>query len=46
LRSGGDQARHFLIDEAGLVERVIHHEVQVYRHLDDVLQSLSERRAS
>jgi peroxiredoxin Q/BCP len=38
-----DRRATFLIDEAGLVERVIHHEVQVYRHLDDVLEQLGLR---
>jgi peroxiredoxin Q/BCP len=35
-----DRRATFLIDEAGRVEDVIHHEIQVYRHLEDVLQRL------
>jgi thioredoxin-dependent peroxiredoxin len=41
-----DRRATFLIGEGGLVERVIHHEVQVYRHLDDVLGFLGEARGS
>ncbi len=35
-----DRRATFIIDEQGRVEDVLHHEVQVYRHLDDVLQKL------
>ena len=35
-----DRRATFLIDEQGRVEDVLHHEVQVYRHLDDVLARL------
>jgi peroxiredoxin Q/BCP len=36
-----DRRATFVIDEAGRVEDVIHHEVQVYRHLEDVLERLA-----
>jgi peroxiredoxin Q/BCP len=36
-----DRRATFLIDETGRIEDVLHHEVQVYRHLDDVLERLS-----
>jgi peroxiredoxin Q/BCP len=36
-----DRRATFLIDEQGKVEDVLHHEVQVYKHLDDVLEKLS-----
>ena len=35
-----DRRATFLIDEQGKVEDVLHHEVQVYKHLDDVLLKL------
>jgi thioredoxin-dependent peroxiredoxin len=35
-----DRRATFLIDEKGIVERVIHHELQVFKHLDDVLSAL------
>ncbi len=35
-----DRRATFVIDEHGLIEQVINHEVQVYRHLDDVLARL------
>jgi peroxiredoxin Q/BCP len=35
-----DRRATFLIDEKGMVEDVLHHEVQVYKHLDDVLAHL------
>jgi thioredoxin-dependent peroxiredoxin len=35
-----DRRATFLIDEMGRIEDVLHHEVQVYRHLDDVLAKL------
>lgn len=40
-----DRRVTFIIDERGKVEHVIHHEVKVYRHLDDVLAYLEARRA-
>jgi peroxiredoxin Q/BCP len=36
-----DRRATFVIDEQGVVEDVIHHEVQVYRHLEDVLERLA-----
>ncbi len=36
-----DRRATFLIDETGHIEEVLHHEVQIYRHLDDVLEKLS-----
>ena len=38
-----DRRATFIIDERGNVEHVIHHEVKVYRHLDDVLAYLEQR---
>ncbi|MGA9520961.1 MAG: peroxiredoxin [Myxococcaceae bacterium] len=38
-----DQRATFVIDPQGVIENVIHHEVRVYRHLDDVLAWLRER---
>ncbi len=35
-----DRRATFMINEKGMIEDVIHHEVQVYRHLDDVLEKL------
>lgn len=35
-----DRRATFMIDETGKIEEVINHEVQVYRHLDDVLEKL------
>jgi thioredoxin-dependent peroxiredoxin len=35
-----DRRATFMIDEQGVVIDVIHHEMQVYRHLDDVLAKL------
>jgi peroxiredoxin Q/BCP len=35
-----DRRATFLIDEHGVVADVFHHEIQVYRHLDDVLSKL------
>jgi peroxiredoxin Q/BCP len=35
-----DRRATFLIGEDGRIEEVMHHEVQVYRHLDDVLARL------
>ena len=31
----------FVIDENGVIDEVTHHEVQVYRHLEDVLERLA-----
>jgi peroxiredoxin len=36
----------FVIDEAGVVQAVFHHEVQISRHLDDVRRFLEQRRAA
>lgn len=36
-----DRRATFVIDENGLIDEVIHHEVQVYRHLEDVLERLA-----
>lgn len=33
----------FMIDEKGVIERVLHHEFQVSKHLDGVLQQLEQR---
>ena len=35
-----DRRATFMINEQGMIDDVIHHEVQVYRHLDDVLSKL------
>ncbi|MDP2269932.1 MAG: peroxiredoxin [Archangium sp.] len=35
-----DRRATFVIDEQGVIIEVIHHEVQVYRHLEDVLERL------
>ncbi|RKH21265.1 peroxiredoxin [Corallococcus sp. CA041A] len=35
-----DRRVTFIVGADGVVERVIHHEVRVYRHLDDVLKYL------
>jgi len=40
-----DRRATFVIDENGKVEDVIHHEVQVYRHLEDVLERLQRAGA-
>lgn len=40
-----DRRATFIIDEQGKVEHVVHHEVKVYRHLDDVLAYLEKRAA-
>jgi peroxiredoxin len=34
----------YIIDEAGVVRAVFHHELQVSRHLDDVVQFLDRRK--
>lgn len=36
----------FVVDEEGIIRAVFHHEVQISRHLDDVLQFLTRRRAT
>ncbi len=36
-----DRRATFVIDEQGLIDEVFHHEVQVYRHLEDVLDRLA-----
>lgn len=36
-----DRRATFVIDEQGVIIEVIHHEVQVYRHLEDVLAKLT-----
>lgn len=36
-----DRRATFIIDANGVIETVIHHEVQVYRHLEDVLERLA-----
>ena len=38
-----DRRATFLIDEQGIITDVIHHEVRVYRHLEDVLEGLATR---
>ncbi|HEY1088243.1 MAG TPA: peroxiredoxin [Archangium sp.] len=35
-----DRRATFVITEEGVIDEVIHHEVQVYRHLEDVLERL------
>ena len=35
-----DRRATFVIDEQGMIVEVIHHEVQVYRHLEDVLERI------
>lgn len=39
-----DRRATFLIDEQGRIDEVINHEVQVHRHLDDVLANLNASR--
>lgn len=39
-----DRRATFVIDEQGVIDEVIHHEVQVYRHLEDVLERLGAPR--
>ena len=36
-----DRRATFVIDENGVIDEVIHHEVQVYRHLEHVLERLA-----
>jgi len=47
LRSlfSGDKRVTYLIDERGTVAAVFHHEIQVTRHVSDVLRWLRERQA-
>lgn len=40
-----DRRATFVIDEDGTIVEVIHHEVQVHRHLEDVLARLAAARA-
>jgi peroxiredoxin Q/BCP len=35
-----DRRATLVVDERGVIVEVIHHEVQVYRHLEDVLAKL------
>jgi peroxiredoxin Q/BCP len=35
-----DRRATFVINEQGIIDEVIHHEVKVYRHLEDVLERL------
>ena len=37
-----DRRATFVIGKSGLIEDVFHHEVQVYKHLDDVLARLAK----
>lgn len=41
-----DRRATFLIDEAGVVVDVFHHEIQVYKHLDDVLERLTAGKSA
>jgi thioredoxin-dependent peroxiredoxin len=41
-----DRRVTFIIDPSGVVEDVIQHETRVYRHLDDVLQTLERKRSA
>lgn len=41
-----DRRATFVIDEQGVIDEVIHHEVQVYRHLEDVLERLSIKKTA
>ncbi len=40
-----DRRVTFVIDERGVIETVIHHERQVHRHLDDVLETLNRSQS-
>ena len=40
-----DRRATFVIDERGVIIEVIHHEVQVYRHLEDVLERIGGEKA-
>jgi peroxiredoxin len=35
----------FVVDEHGVIQAIFHHEVQISRHLDDVLHFLEKRKA-
>jgi peroxiredoxin Q/BCP len=39
-----DRRATFVINEVGVIEEVIHHEVKIYRHLEDVLERLAGQR--
>ncbi len=41
-----DRRATFVIDEQGVIADVIHHEVRVYRHLEDVLARLRPKAAA
>lgn len=41
-----DRRATFVIDEQGVIVEVIHHEVMVYRHLEDVLERIGAAKAS
>lgn len=41
-----DRRATFVIDEHGVIDEVIHHEVQVYRHLEDVLERLGGAKSA
>jgi thioredoxin-dependent peroxiredoxin len=41
-----DRRATFVIGEDGIIEDVIHHEVQVYRHLETVLERLAAARST
>jgi len=36
-----DRRATFVINEVGVIDEVIHHEVKIYRHLEDVLERLA-----
>lgn len=40
-----DRRATFVIDEQGVIVEVIHHEVQVYRHLEDVLERIGAAKS-
>jgi peroxiredoxin Q/BCP len=40
-----DRRATFVIDEQGIIVEVIHHEVQVYRHLEDVLERIGAAKS-
>lgn len=41
-----DRRATFVIDEQGVIVEVIHHEVQVYRHLEDVLERIGAAKTA
>jgi peroxiredoxin Q/BCP len=41
-----DRRATFVITEEGVIDEVIHHEVQVYRHLEDVLERLGAAKGA